>query len=81
MLHFIFYDYAQKFFPETLGKMNTDEGQFWNLAEVFNVVLQSSDDFIPLQGKVNSMGYPDHKDLIVKGKNIWTKKMMFMSGL
>lgn len=73
LLHFIFYDYAQRNFPETLGKMNTDEGRFWDLAEVFNVVLQSSDDFKLLQGKIDSTGYPDHKSMILKGKSVWLK--------
>ncbi|MDP3997790.1 MAG: hypothetical protein U1C49_01590 [Candidatus Andersenbacteria bacterium] len=73
MVHFIFYDYAQINFPDTLGQMDTDEGKFWDLAEVFNVVVQSLDDFKRLQGKVDSMGYPDHKSLILKGKNLWAK--------
>lgn len=73
MLHFIFYDYAQKNFPNTLGKMDTEEGAFWDIAEVFNVVIQSLDDFTLLQGRIDSMGYPNHKDLIIKGKNLWAK--------
>jgi hypothetical protein len=71
MLHFIFYDFAQKKFPETLGKMDTEEGQLWDLAEVFNAVIQDTDDFIRLYGKIDNIGYPDHKELIIKGKAIW----------
>lgn len=72
-LHFIFYDFAKKKFPGTLGKMNTEEGKFWDMAEVFNVVIQSSDDFIDLHGKIENMGYPNHKDLITQGNLIWKK--------
>lgn len=70
-LHFIFYDFAQKRFPETLGKMNTEEGKFWDIAEVFNTVIQNTDDFIDLHGKIDNIGYPDHKKLIVKGTLLW----------
>lgn len=67
MLHFIFYDFVKNKFPETLGKMETEEGRFWDLAEVFNAVIQDTDDFIKLHGKVDNIGYPDHKELISKG--------------
>ena len=72
-LHFIFYDFAQKKFPETLGKMNTEEGKFWALAEVFNIVIQTTDDFINLHGKIENIGYPDHKELIKQGSLLWNK--------
>lgn len=72
-LHFIFYDFAQKKFSGTLGKIDTEEGKFWDLAEVFNAVIQNTDDFIDLHGKIDSIGYPDHKDLIVKGAILWEK--------
>lgn len=72
-LHFIFYDFAQKNFSETLGKMNTEEGKFWDIAEVFNVVIQNTNDFISLHDKIDNIGYPDHKKLIVKGTLLWKK--------
>jgi len=72
-LHFIFYDFAQKKFPEIIGKIDTEKGKFWDMAEVFNAVIQNTDDFIDLHGKIDSIGYPDHKDLIVKGAILWEK--------
>ncbi len=73
LLHFIFYDFAKKSFPEIFKKMDTEKGKFWDLAEVFNAVIQDSDDFIKLHGKIEKIGYPDHEDLIIKGKNLWEK--------
>ena len=73
MLHFIFYDFGQKRFPETLGKMDTEEGKFWVLAEVFNSVVQDTNDFIDLHGKIKNIGYPDHKKLISLGRSLWKK--------
>ncbi|MDD4439712.1 MAG: hypothetical protein PHS04_17020 [Tissierellia bacterium] len=74
MLHFIFYDFVQKKFPENLGRMNTEEGQLWDLAEVFNAVVQNTDSFITLHGKIDNIGYPDHKELISKGSSLWKNK-------
>jgi len=73
MLHFIFYDFAQKTFPEKFENLSTNEGKFWDLAEIFNVVVQNTDDFIKLHGKIKSSGYPNHKNLIIKGRNLWKK--------
>jgi len=73
MLHFIFYDFVQKQLPEEFNDLNTEEGKFWDLAEVFNAVIQDTDDFIKLHGKIQNIGYPNHKNLIVKGKRLWNK--------
>lgn len=73
MLHFIFYDFAQKKFPKTLGKMDTEQGKFWDIAEVFNIVIQKTDDFIDLHGKIKNIGYPDHKKLLLQGSHLWKK--------
>ncbi|NQV88004.1 MAG: hypothetical protein HQ402_00420 [Parcubacteria group bacterium] len=71
MLHFIFYAYAQKTFPEKFTNLNTDEGKFWDLAEIFNAVIQDTDDFIKLHGKIEGIGYPNHQEMIITGKDLW----------
>lgn len=71
MLHFIFYDYVQKMFPDTIGGMDTEEGPLWDLAEVFNVVMHNTDAFIALHGKVENIGYPVHAAMIIRGEEIW----------
>lgn len=73
MLHFIFYDFAKKTFPEKFKKINTEEGKFWDLAEIFNAVVQDTNNFIKLHGKIKNIGYPSHKNLILRGKNLWIK--------
>lgn len=72
MLHFIFYDFVRKNFPET-KKMNTEQGKLWDIAEVFNAVIQNSDGFIKLHGKIKNIGYPNHKELILQGRRLWKK--------
>jgi len=71
MLHFIFYDFAQKTFPDKFDSLDKDEGKFWDLAEIFNAIIQDTDDFIKLHGKIEELGYPNHKELIVSGKSLW----------
>jgi len=71
MLHFIFYDFVKKTFPKKFKNANTDKGKFWDLAEIFNAIIQDTDDFIAMHGKIKSLGYPSHKRLIVKGKKLW----------
>ncbi len=70
-LHFIFYDFALNKFPEIFNGMNTEDGRFWVLAEVFNIVIQTTDDFIDLHGKIDNIGYPEHQELIKRGSVIW----------
>jgi len=72
-LHFLFYDYAKKKFPKTLGKMETESGSFWDLAEVFNVVSQNTEDFKSLHGEIKDIKYPEHKKLIEYGMDIFNK--------
>lgn len=72
LLHFIFYDFAQKNFPKT-REMNTERGKLWDIAEVFNAVIQNTDDFISLHGKIKNIGYPEHKKLILQGSILWKK--------
>jgi len=51
--------------------MDTEEGKFWILAEVFNAVIQNTQDFINLHGKINNIGYPDYQELIKRGGLLW----------
>jgi len=71
MLHFIFYDFIQREFPKNFKGINTEKGKLWDLAEVFNAVIQDTADFIKLHGKIENIGYPDHKNLILEGKDLW----------
>lgn len=73
-LHFIFYDFAKKKFPEKLGETNTERGLFWDIAEIFNVVIQNTKEFKLIHGEISDICYPEHKELIKKGSNVWEKQ-------
>ena len=59
LLHFLFYAYCQKKFPHLFAGANTESGPFWDLAEIFNAIVQGA------------KGYPDHRDSIRKLKRHW----------
>ena len=62
-LHFMFYDYAAKYFSEY---MDLNSGIFiWDVSEIFNVLLQNSQKCLNVfQEKVP--GYDEHKEIIAK---------------
>ncbi|MBU4580377.1 hypothetical protein KKB43_05175 [Patescibacteria group bacterium] len=53
--------------------MDTEQGKLWDIAEVFNAVIQNTKDFISLHGKIKNIGYPKHKELISRGSRLWKK--------
>ncbi len=79
-LHFMFYDFAKKKFLDSLEKMDTEKGVFWDMAEVFNAVIQDTDEFILLHGRRKNIGYPGHKELIEKVLWYGIKIKMFIVG-
>ncbi len=71
MLHFQFYDYCLKHYPEKFSSLNKKEGSFWEMSEVFNAVVQSVPAFKKLHGKMEKLGYPDHQAKIKLASNFW----------
>ncbi len=70
ILHFFFYDYAIKKFPEIFEKLDTNTGTFWKLAELFNDVIQALPDFIERR---DVFGYPDHEKYRDYLSVLWSK--------
>ena len=71
MLHFQFYDYCLKHYPEKFSSLNKNEGSFWEMSEVFNAVVHSVPAFKKLHGKMEKLGYPDHQAKIKLASNFW----------
>lgn len=63
MLHFIFYDYFYKKYPE----YKKDKYNFfvWHISEIFNVLIQNSAEWLKVF-KIKTMDYPEHKEIIKK---------------
>jgi hypothetical protein len=73
MLHFIFYEYALKKHPRIFKKLATESGIFWDLAEIFNVIVLTSPKFAQLyqNRKKLIICYPQHKKYIKYLKDLW----------
>lgn len=73
LLHFIFYDYAINKFPKIFSKLNTENDNFWDLAEIFNSIILSSPGFKKIHKQKNVSFYPKHKKHITKITALWKK--------
>jgi len=60
MLHFLFYDYFYKNFPQY--KASKYDFFVWNISEIFNTIIQNSSEWLKVF-KVKSMGYPEHNQV------------------
>lgn len=73
LLHFIFYDYAIKKYPIFFKKLDTESEVFWDLAEIFNVIILSLSEFKKLHQQKKIFCYPEHKKYLPKLRKIWQK--------
>lgn len=61
MLHFMFYDYFLKKYPEYTSEKSNEFS--WYVSEIFNIVVQNSPAWVKIFG-VKCMDYPEHKKII-----------------
>lgn len=71
MLHFIFYDYCLTKYPTVFKSQDTENGRFWELAELFNSVVQQTPPFVKLHGRIEGIGYPKIKLKFKEAKKSW----------
>lgn len=67
MLHFMFYDYLEKCFPQA-KKISSEK--IWKLSEIINFFILNSSPFRQLIGRKENL-YPDLHSLANKLKPIW----------
>lgn len=71
LLHFIFYDYAEKKYPELFKELDTEGGSFWDLAEIFNSIILHTPSFIKIHGIKEKVVYPEHLKYLPELDKIW----------
>lgn len=71
MLHFIFYDYCLTKYSKEFKNLNTEKGPFWEIAEIFNAIVQQTPAFTKLHGSINEIGYSELKSKFKKAKEMW----------
>ena len=74
VLHFFFYDHAINKYPKIFKKLDTNDGIFWELSELFNAVIMSSDHFMNGKYADITKPYPAHQKYFEKMKEIWNIK-------
>lgn len=73
LLHFFFYDYTERKYPEIFKKLDQNSGVYWDLAELFNDVVMSDPNFISESYSEHAKPYPDHVRYFDKVRALWEK--------
>jgi len=79
MLHFVFYNYFYKKYPE----YKKDRYNFfvWHISEIFNVIIQNSSKWLKVF-KVKTLSYPEHQKIInILRNKYYHKKDLQTDGL
>lgn len=71
MLHFMFYDYCIKKYPVIFRGRDTEQGPFWEIAELFNAVVQQGPIFKEIHGPIGKIGYPALASKFNDAKKAW----------
>jgi hypothetical protein len=71
LLHFYFYNYCRSEYPKFFKHMDTEQGAFWEIAELFNSVVMQTPEFTKLYGIKPLLGYPELHSAFKKAKHIW----------
>ncbi len=74
VLHFFFYDYADRNHSDIFAKLNPNDGIYWNLAELFNDVILDLPEFIAIHGQTEIKSYPAHEKHQAFMKKLWNNK-------
>lgn len=70
LLHFLFYDYFEKAFPE----IRTTDEKVWILSEVLNFLILDSPEFYAIFGASHPHPYPNHLGIIENLKPKWENR-------
>lgn len=71
-LHFAFFDYCDQF-VETTKDLSKNNGSFWELSEIFNVIILNLPQFQTILKRPEQLFYPGLKEKLEKIQNIWLK--------
>lgn len=71
LLHFIFYDYVQRIYPQLFRGVNTETGPLWDFAEIFNSIVLHTQPFVGIHKIKKIVAYPHHRRWIAQMRSIW----------
>lgn len=72
IIHFLFFAYIKQYHPDTLGKMNTDDGLLWQLSELFNDVVLLLPEFVSIHQQAKLVNfYPELGGYQKQAEYLW----------
>ena len=71
VLHFIFFDYCRAHFESIVNGMDQNQGKYWDLSEIFNVIVLNQPPFQKILKKRENIFYPKHKEIYSTIEKIW----------
>lgn len=71
MLHFAFFDYCDANFSEQVSKLDKNSGKFWELSEIFNVIVLNTPPFMKITEGEEKLFYPQLSQKLEKAKALW----------
>lgn len=73
VLHFIFFDYCKKYCADLIDGRDENRGAYWELSEIFNVIILNQIDFQKILGRPEKMFYPELVAILLEVEQIWTE--------
>lgn len=70
-LHFVFFDYLDKFFTKQIEGLDKNSGILWELSEIINVLILNLPQFKKIIGKEEKLFYPELRIKLDNAINIW----------
>ena len=70
-LHFIFFDYVNKNFHELVKDLDENSGKYWDLSEIFNVIVLNNPNLKEKLKLGITTPYPYHKKIIATFDSLW----------
>lgn len=73
ILHFVFFDYCDKYISEETKDSDKNSGKLWELSEIFNVIILNLPEFQNILKKEEKLFYTDLEEKLKIVKEIWNK--------
>lgn len=70
-LHFMFFDYCSAYCGDVVRELNKNQGKYWDLSEIFNVIILNLPSFKKITGKIEDIFYPAHKEIYPIIEKLW----------
>lgn len=71
ILHFIFFDFCDKYCKEIVKNRSVNEGSYWALSEIFNVIILNRPEFQEILKQPELSFYPSLESVFPEIEKLW----------